>query len=128
MEAKMSDNFLRAAQKEVREDLEDIKTILDSCKNDSDISTNAAAIRKHLHKIKGLAPMMGEDEIGKISQMADKLVKHISTKGPQNGSYEILNESARLIEQILKGESEDTQVLKKSMKEKFPGIFTKHIK
>ena len=120
----MSDNFLRAAQKEVREDLEGIKTILDSCKNDSDISANTEAIGKHLHRIKGLAPMMGEKEIGEISQMADKLIKHISTKDPQNGSYEILNGSVRLIEQILKGESEDTQVLKKSMKKKFPEIFT----
>jgi len=43
------------AQKEVKEDIESIETILVSCKNDSDISKNATYIEKHLHKITGLA-------------------------------------------------------------------------
>lgn len=115
----MSDNFLRVAQKEVKEDIEDIEVIIDSCKNDSDISTNATRIRKHLHKIKGLAPMMGQNDLGEISQLADKLIKHIITKGPVRDSYQILLESVKTMKQLLNGDARNTEALKEKIKQAF---------
>ena len=34
-------------------------------------------IEGHLHKIKGLSPMMGKERIGKISEMIDSILKNI---------------------------------------------------
>lgn len=116
MAAKLSDNFLRMAQKEVKEDIESIETILDSCKNDSDISANATHIGKYLHKIKGLAPMMGQNDIGEISQLTDKLIKHIISKGPVKDSYLILIESVKTMKQLLNGQARNVENLKEKIK------------
>ena len=115
----MSDNFLRVAQKEVKKDIEDIEAIIDSCKNDSDIFTSATRIGKHLHKIKGLAPMMGQNDLGEISQLADKLIKHIIAKGPVKDSYQILLESVKTMKQLLNGDARNTETLKEKIKQAF---------
>ena len=126
----MSDNFLRVAQKEVKKDIEDIEAIIDSCKNDSDISTSATRIgtyfkknvyrrNKHLQKINGLAPMMGQNDIGEISQLADKLIKHIIAKGPVRDSYQILLESVKTMKQLLNGDVLNLEVLKEKIKQAF---------
>ena len=115
----MSDNFLRVAQKEVKKDIESIEAIIDSCKNDSDISANATRIEKHLHKIKGLAPMMGQNDLGEISQLADKLIKHIIAKGPVKDSYQILLESVKTMKQLLNGDARNTETLKEKIKQAF---------
>lgn len=115
----MSDNFLRVARKEVKEDIEGIEAIIDSCKNDSDISASATRIGKHLHKIKGLAPMMGQNDLGEISQLADKLVKHIITKGPVRDSYQILLESVKTMKQLLNGDVRNPEALKEKIKQAF---------
>ncbi|MBI2006183.1 MAG: Hpt domain-containing protein [Nitrosopumilales archaeon] len=115
----MSDNFLRVAQKEVKEDIDDIEAIINSCKNDSDISASAIRIEKHLHKIKGLSPMMGQNDLGEISQLADKLIKHIMAKGPVRDSYQILLESVKTMKQLLNGDAQNTETLKEKIKQAF---------
>lgn len=71
----MSEEFLRVAKKEVTEDIAEIGNLLRVCSSDSDISKNAAEIEKHAHKLKGLAPMMGQAEIGDIASVLDALLK-----------------------------------------------------
>jgi chemotaxis protein histidine kinase CheA len=115
----LSDNFLRVAQKEVKKDIENIEAIIDSCKNDSDISASATRIGKHLHKIKGLAPMMGQNDLGEISQLADKLIKRIIAKGPVRDSYQILLESVKTMKQLLNGDARNTETLKEKIKQAF---------
>jgi chemotaxis protein histidine kinase CheA len=115
----LSDNFLRVAQKEVKEDIEGIEAIIESCKNDSDISASAILIGKHLHKIKGLAPMMGQNDLGEISQLADKLIKRIIAKGPVRGSYQILLESVKTMKQLLNGDVRNPEALKEKIKQAF---------
>ena len=107
------------AQKEVKEDIEGIETILVSCKNDSDISENATYIEKHLHKITGLAPMMGQIDIGEISQLANKLIKHIIAKGPERNSYQILIESVKTMKQLLNGQVLNPERLKEKLRQSF---------
>ena len=62
----ISDKFIKIATLEINEDLSDISKILDSCQDDEDISKNSIIIEKHMHSIKGLAPMMGKENIGII--------------------------------------------------------------
>ena len=73
----MSDEFLRVATAEINEELSAIRTILDSCQNDSDISKNSYKIEQGMHKIKGLAPMMGKQNIGDLAKTLDMILKKI---------------------------------------------------
>lgn len=50
------------ATQEIKEELEHIKNILGSCSSDSDIVEQCKEIEGHLHKIKGLTPMMGKQK------------------------------------------------------------------
>lgn len=113
----MSDGFLKVAQKEVKEDIEGIETIIDSCKNDSDISVNAMRIERHLHKIKGLAPMMGQNELGEVSQLADKFIKHVIDKGQMSNSYQILLESVKIMKQLINGNVQNVDALKEKLRQ-----------
>jgi len=71
----MSEEFLRVARLEVNEDIAGIGDLLQGCKTDSDVAKNVSEIEKHVHKIKGLAPMMGQEQIGQIATMLDKVLK-----------------------------------------------------
>ncbi|GFN39104.1 MAG: hypothetical protein YK1309IOTA_110001, partial [Marine Group I thaumarchaeote] len=71
----MSDEFTQIATKEINEELTGIEVILNSCKNDEDITNNSTDIAKHFHKIKGLAPMMGQEGVGEIAALNDTLMK-----------------------------------------------------
>ena len=73
----MSDEFIRVATKEINEELSSISDLIKSTTNDTEIENKSVGIEKHLHKIKGLAPMMGKDEVGKISTILDFLMKKI---------------------------------------------------
>lgn len=66
---------MRVAKKEVMDDIAEIGNLLKGCSGDSDIFKNAVEIEKHTHKLKGLAPMMGQSEIGNIAAMIDALLK-----------------------------------------------------
>jgi len=72
-----------------------------------------------LHQIKGLAPMMGQNDIGEISQLADKLLKHIIAKGSVVDSYQILIESVITMKQLLNGEVLNPEKLKEKIRQTF---------
>jgi chemotaxis protein histidine kinase CheA len=71
----MSEEFLRVARKEVGDDIAEIGILLQECKTDADVTKNASEIEKHVHKIKGLAPMMGQEQIGDVATHLDRLLK-----------------------------------------------------
>jgi HPt (histidine-containing phosphotransfer) domain-containing protein len=73
----MSDEFIRVATQEINEELSGIRTILGSCLNDSDVSKNSQQIEAHMHKIKGLAPMMGKENVGHLAKTLDAILKKI---------------------------------------------------
>jgi chemotaxis protein histidine kinase CheA len=73
----MSDAFLKIATGEINDEISEIQKILDSCHNNNDISIHAAKIQKSTHKIKGLAPMMGKEELGSLSGLLDSVLKKI---------------------------------------------------
>ena len=71
----MSEEFKRIARQEVNEDIAEIGNLLQNCNSDESMHIKASDIEKHVHKIKGLAPMMGQEEIGQIAALLDKLLK-----------------------------------------------------
>ncbi len=107
----MSDEFIQVATKEINEELDEIKKILDTCQNDEDVSHNCKEIEKHIHKIKGLAPMMEKSEVGKISLLNDKLLKHLIEGKSIKGIFEIVSESHDLMKQDMSGTKINVEAL-----------------
>ena len=99
----MSDNFLKIARQEIQEELDGLKQILLQCKNDTDISNSGNKIEKHLHKIKGLAPMMGQNDVGEIAKLNDAILKHVIENGMLSGAYQIISESLHIMQEIFSG-------------------------
>ena len=97
---KMSDNFNKIARQEIQEELNNLKQILLQCNDDNDISNNVNKIEKHLHKIKGLAPMMGQNNIGEIAKLNGIILRYIIENGMSNGTYQIISESSYLMQEI----------------------------
>jgi len=108
---RMSDEFIQVATKEVNEELDEIKKILTTCQNDEDVSQNCKEIEKHIHKIKGLAPMMEKSEVGKISLLNDKLLKHLIEGESIKGIFEIVSESLDLMKQDMSGTKINAETL-----------------
>jgi chemotaxis protein histidine kinase CheA len=96
----MSDNFYKIARQEIQEELDSLQRILTQCYNDNDISSNGNEIEKHLHKIKGLAPMMGQNNVGDIAKINDSILKHIIENGTQSGIYQVMIESLQIMKTI----------------------------
>ncbi|MCI4433326.1 MAG: hypothetical protein JHC41_07015 [Nitrosopumilus sp.] len=73
----MSEEFIKAATREINEEISGIQNILRYCKNNSDLSTNADKIHKHTHKIKGLASMINKNDLGLVSSLLDSILPKI---------------------------------------------------
>ena len=73
----MSDEFIALATKEINDEIFGIETILNSCKNIDDVIKNSDKFQRHTHKIKGLAPMMGKEDLGELSSQLDAMLKEI---------------------------------------------------
>jgi chemotaxis protein histidine kinase CheA len=96
----MSDNFHKIARQEIQEELDSLRQILLQCNNDNDISKYGNKIEKHLHKIKGLAPMMDQNNVGEIAKLNDTILRHIIENGVSSGTYQIISESLHMMQEI----------------------------
>ena len=119
----MSDEFTQIATKEINEELTGIEGILNSCKNDEDITNNSTDIEKHLHKIKGLAPMMGQESVGEIATLNDTLMKKIIAGQIIEGIFETLNESNHLMKNLMNGSTTNISELKEKLKTRYSEFF-----
>jgi len=119
----MSDEFTQIATKEINEELTGIEGILNSCKNDEDITNNSTDIEKHLHKIKGLAPMMGQEGVGEIAALNDTLMKKIIAGQIIEGIFETLNESNHLMKNLMNGSITNISELKEKLKTRYSELF-----
>ena len=111
----MSDEFIKVATQEIKEEIASIKNILDTCNDDSSIFQNSASIEKHIHKIKGLAPMMGKATIGDIAALNDVLLNHILDGKTMEGIYSTLCESNLFMEQAIKNSDINFEELKQKI-------------
>ena len=91
----MSDEFLSVATYEINEELRGIMAILDYCTNDYDVTKNSKKIEQHMHKIKGLAPMMGKENVGNLAGILDSILKKITSGKKVDGFFNLLTNSVK---------------------------------
>ena len=108
----MSDEFLRVAAQEINEELRCISTILGTCNDDSDVSKNSQQIEAHMHKIKGLAPMMGKENVGELAKTLDTILKKIVAGNSVNGFFEPLLSSVEQMQLSMEKQHDLTPIQK----------------
>jgi len=81
----MSEEFLRMARQEIQSEIDGLNEIFLTCTNDEQLYKKSIEIEKHMHKIKGLAPMMEQEKIGEIAKISDLVLKHVSSYGILKG-------------------------------------------
>ncbi len=119
----LSDEFTKQATKEIYEELEHNSQILQSCQNDEDISNKCSEIEKHLHKIKGLAPMMGQKKIGELASLNDELIKKILEGEKIEGIFETIKQSNKLMKDLMLDSTVEINGLKQTIKTKYAEFF-----
>jgi chemotaxis protein histidine kinase CheA len=119
----MSDEFFRVAQHEIQAELDRLEQVIIGCSNDLHIFQNSKQIEEHLHKIKGLAPMMGQEMVGEVAKTADAVIKYIIDHGSLTGSYEFILETIENMKDLFSGQrSTNLSDLRKKAREMFPQI------
>ena len=119
----MSDEFLGVARQEIQTELNGLEQIIALCDNDERLFANSQSIEEHLHKIKGLAPMIGQEEIGEIAKVSDNILRHIINEGVLPGSYFFMLKIIDDMKKILQGfDAYDISKFKKLTCEKFPAV------
>ncbi len=118
----MSEEFIRVATKEINEETGSIAEILKSCNDNSSAIKKASLIEKHIHKIKGLAPMMEKGEMGEIAAMIDKIIKHVIEGNDLDGVYEILLESNKFMKDSMDGDNSNMHHLKQKIEANYANL------
>ncbi|NDB47065.1 MAG: phosphorelay protein [Nitrososphaeria archaeon] len=107
----MSEEFLRVAKLELGEDITKIGILISGCSTDADVLTKTADIEKHIHKIKGLAPMMGQEHTGNIAALLDKILKTMLAGKSVSGIYNTMILSHDFMKNALDGKAENYDAL-----------------
>lgn len=113
----MSDEFIKIATDEINEEISSILKILDNCQDDSDIYSNAQNIEPYLHKIKGLAPMMGKSHVGNLSAFFDNILKKIIDGKQYPGIYNVLRDSIPSMKKAMTDSDEFVEQIQKNISE-----------
>ncbi|MCE2614749.1 MAG: hypothetical protein LVO36_02470 [Nitrosopumilus sp. (ex Thoosa mismalolli)] len=58
----MSEEFVKLATDEINQAIAEMEKTFSSCSDDEDTLSKSNLFQKESHKIKGLAPMMGQEE------------------------------------------------------------------
>lgn len=114
----MSDDFLRVATREINDDLEGMQDILSKCHSDGDILKVVPELEKRMHRIKGLAPMMGKKDIGELSSLIDAILKKILL-GESIGSLKFLKDSCDVMMNSMNDSNMDCKKFYNQMKDKY---------
>ncbi len=115
----MSEEFTRIATKEILEDISEITKLMNSCKNDYDLVHHVDDFQKHFHKIKGLAPMMKKEQVGKLASIFDSLMKQIQNGQKISGIYDSLTESMPQMQKAMTANDENLEDLQSKISAKF---------
>jgi chemotaxis protein histidine kinase CheA len=96
----MSEEFLKVARQEIQSEIDSLKEALLTCTNEAQFHKKSSDIKKHMHKIKGLAPMMGQEKVGEIARISDLILKHVINHGILKGSHEIISEAVKIMNHL----------------------------
>jgi len=97
----MSDEFIEIATKEINEEISELDKLLSTCQNDANIFSSADKFQKHTHKIKGLAPMMGKEELGSFSAILDSILKKMIDGITISGIFSDMSDSISSMKQYM---------------------------
>ena len=119
----MSEDFQRVARKEIISELDKLDKLIQRCSSDSHVLENCQDIKSHLHKIKGLAPMIGHLEVGEIARINDLIIQHILNHGLLPGALEIITKSIYdMISTFKDGTAYDLDEFKRWLTDKQPNL------
>ncbi|HKU33891.1 MAG TPA: hypothetical protein VJR22_08620 [Candidatus Nitrosotalea sp.] len=119
----MSDEFLRVAKQEIQSEISSLEQIISRCNNDEHLFENSQIIEECLHKIKGLAPMIGQEKIGEIAKISDSILKYIISEGVLSGSYSFMSKTIGDMKRIFHGLNVyDISDFKKLVHDRFPTV------
>ena len=119
----MSDEFLRIARQEIQIEIDNLKDIFRICVNDEQLYEKSIDIEKHMHKIKGLAPMMGQEKVGEIARISDIILKHVTSHGMLKGSHDMILSAVQKMSGIFSGQvGVEVDNFKKIVKDAYPQI------
>lgn len=119
----MSDEFLKVARQEIQSEIDNLNEVVLECANDEQFFKKSKEIEKHMHKIKGLAPMMGQEKVGEIAQISDVILKQIINHGLLKGSQEIVFEAVQRMSLLFNGDvSNDIDDFRKQVIDAYPDI------
>ncbi len=119
----MSDEFLRIAKQEVETELNKLEKIIACCNNDKHLFANSQRVEECLHKIKGLAPMIGQKKVGEIAKISDDILKHIMNKGVLSGSYSFVVKIVEDMQRVFHGfDAYNISNFKKLTHDRFPAV------
>ncbi|WP_101477487.1 Hpt domain-containing protein [Candidatus Nitrosotalea bavarica] len=99
----MSEEFLKVARQEIQSEINSLKEAFLTCANDEQFYKKSTEIEKHMHKIKGLAPMMGQEKVGEIARISDLILKHVINHGVLKDSHDIILEAVQKMNHLFKG-------------------------
>ena len=97
----MSDEFIKIATEEINEELSGMGQLLSACQNDADVFASAGKFQKNTHKIKGLAPMMGKEELGSFSAILDSILKKMIDGVIIDGIFNDMTDSISLMKKSM---------------------------
>src|SRR5574340_647265 len=119
----MSDEFLRIARQEIQTEIDNLKDIFLICTNDEQLYEKSIDIEKHMHKIKGLAPMMRQEKVGEIARISDIILKHVTSQGMLKGSHDMILSAVQKMSVIFSGQTGvEVDDFKKIVKDTYPQI------
>ncbi len=97
----MSDEFIKIATNEINEEISELDQLLSACQNDADVFSSADKFQKHTHKIKGLAPMMGKEELGSFSALLDSILRKMMNGATINDIFNDMIDSISLMKKSM---------------------------
>lgn len=117
----MSDEFLKVARQEIQSEIDSLKGIFLVCSNDEQVYKKSKDIEKHMHKIKGLAPMMNQDRVGEIARISDIVLKHVTNQGVLKHSHMIIFDAVQRMSDLFEGHTNiEIDNFRNKVKETFP--------
>lgn len=119
----MSDEFHRVARQEIQSEMDSLNEIFLTCINDEQLYEKSTEIEKHMHKIKGLAPMMEQEKVGEIARISNVILKHVANYGTLKGSHVIIIEAVKMMSSLF-SEHIDIQIdnFRRHVIESYPQI------
>ncbi len=118
----MSDEFIIIATKEINDEITGLENILNFCASNDDVYQNSTEFQKHTHKIKGLAPMMGKEELGGLSSLLDIMLKKKIGGKRIGGIFDILTESLHYMKNSMNEPNCDLSQINNKIKQLLPDL------